>query len=286
MGKKRAHELIDNLVNVQNDKKDQKLGQQAKKPRITINNYVTRLDNVFSSEELETLITDARKHEISEEPKHGDDSSKRFCFNALVSCSKSNHITLKDVEKLFGGPTWEELDIQVRQTVIKGIRIAINQSQKEVKQVSHLVHARPSHNKISHFITDTDQNLVCFELIHIPFQGIKSIPGLIWHSDEGYHIKTQEPFCYADSTSVFMLSDPIAWRGGNIQLRKDKKMLGTYKYEHNGAITFINKGTEHRVTRIRPYSQDSARIVLIVSVYSQEETSEYMSKLSIDSIRF
>ena len=53
MSKKRAHELISN-VNVQIPKKE------AKKPRI--DNYVRRLNNVFTSEELMTLIKDAVKH--------------------------------------------------------------------------------------------------------------------------------------------------------------------------------------------------------------------------------
>jgi hypothetical protein len=264
MNKKRGYELIHNLVPVpvpvpipipfQSEK-------EVKKPKRSNNSYVKRLANVFTSEELKILIEDARKHVIVGEAKHGDYSSKRFCFNALASYSGLGQSALTRVDKLFVGPTWTELDHQVRETVMKGIRLAIGESNLEIRELFDL--------------------FVCFELIYIPFEGKKSIPGLIWHSDEGYHTKTEEPFCYANSTTVFMLSDPESWQGGNLQLRKEQNLLGTFKYKHNGAITFINKGTEHRVTRIRPHKEDAARIVLIVSVYGQEETIEYVNALKI-----
>jgi hypothetical protein len=251
MNKKRGIDNNLDLVTFQSEK-------EVKKPRRSNNSYVKQLANVFTSEELKILIADARKHVIVGEAKHGDDSSKRFCFNALASYSGLGQSALTHVDKLFVGPTWTELDHQVRETVMKGIRLAIRESNLGIREL-----------------------FVCFELIYIPFEGKKSIPGLIWHSDEGYHTKTEEPFCYANSTTVFMLSDPESWQGGNLQLRKEQNFLGTFKYEHNGAITFINKGTEHRVTRIRPRKQDAARIVLIVSVYGQEETVEYLNALKL-----
>jgi len=225
--------------------------------------YARRLKNVFTSDELLLLTSDAEKHVAKGDAKHGDDSSKRFCFNACLEQGGG----LNRVEKLFGELQWDQVDAQVKSVVIKAIQIAVAENRNTI--ISDVR------------ISSNDVIFVCFELIYIPLQSGTIIPGLEWHTDDGYNSKTGESFCYADTTTVFMLTDPNTWKGGNLQIRDGGNSGGngtnqTYKYAHNEAVTFINKNTQHRVTRIIPFC-DSARIALIVSVYGPDETSQFLS---------
>lgn len=235
-----------------------------------------RSQNIFTQYELDILTNDAKKHKSDQElAYHGDDSSKRFCFNAIFKEDNDNQKSITNCQSLFSSITWDSLDNDVKKVVIKGITKAVSYHQS-------LMIGRESQESQEN---QESQRFVCFELIYIPFKGPgkKIIPGLPWHSDEGYD-RNDEPFCYADTTTVFMLTDPSNWSGANLQLRdlrdiKDTKnsKFVTHKYSYNNAVTFINKGTEHRVTQLRPLNRDGARIVLIVSVYGSDETKTYLN---------
>lgn len=225
--------------------------------------------NIFTQNELDILTNDAKQHRPVKAVYHGDDSSKRFCFNAIFNQNKES---ITNCHSLFNSLKWDSLDEDLRKVVVKGITKAVSYHQSMM--------TGQENQKV---------RLVCFELIHVPFdmsQKVKIIPGLPWHSDEGYD-RNNEPFCYADTTTVFMLTDPSNWLGANLQFRdikdqKDTKNINdfiTHKYAYNNAVTFINKGTEHRVTRLRPINIDSSRIVLIISVYGSDETKTYLDSV-------
>ena len=238
--------------------------------------FYTRLQNAVDDRTRSILVKVAKKHLVPFDAGHATNDTKCFCLNACVKWGERlEPEVLPEVTNLLNRSNWKSLDPEVQKASLRLIKIS--GEQKAALGVS-------LKGKIS---------LVAFELIRVPLDKDVSIPELEWHRDEGYLDRvTGAPFCYADSTTVFMLTKPT-WSGGHIKIdrngvesghKRSKKEVSKIKeiqYRFNEAVTFWNKNSRHSVTPIQSVNKTDDRIAFIVSLYGSQETRTFREYHSI-----
>ena len=227
----------------------------------------TRLENAVDDQTRLVLVDAAKKYLVPWDAGHATNETKCFCLNACVKWDeKLEPEILPKVTNLLNRCDWKSLDFEVQKASLRLIKISGEQA---VALGVNLI------GKIS---------LVAFELIRVPLQEDFSIPELEWHRDEGYLNRVAgAPFCYADSTTVFMLTKPT-WSGGHIKIERNGVERGSKRskndtgkteeiqYRFNEAVTFWNKNTRYSVTPIQTKNKTEDRIAFIMSLYGPEET--------------
>jgi hypothetical protein len=233
----------------------------------------TRARDILDMSQIDSLVEEATKKSIARSVAHGRDESKCFCFNACVKWSKAMEPQILEgtIHSLISNAEWDSVSELAQKISLDLIKIAGQQAEFLDAAIAE------------------QTTWVCFELIRVPTH--EKVPGLVWHRDPGYlHSFDQNYSCYADYTTVFMLTDPDGWKGGFLELQKngvdrDEKPplkrcdVTKIKYCFNEAVTFYNKDSRHRVTEIHP-KNNSDRIVFIASLYGEEETKLYLQSIS------
>lgn len=239
---------------------------------ITKNPLFNRLPNALSHESIAILVNEAKRSSMNvNESEHGMLESKCFCFNACIELNNENDISIVNIHSLLPNYQWNSLDNSVQNTCLQLINICRHQI-----------------NKLRGNLKDRII-WVAFELIRIPLNHRQQVPALQWHRDPGYYDKLDEDeeLCYSDYTTIFMLTDPSSWKGGELQLqvnsieeyKQNIQKITQIKYEYNEAITFYNKDSIHRVTRINSSHDSDDRIIFTCSFYGPEETKKYLEYL-------
>lgn len=229
-----------------------------------------RLENALRKEDIELLVEKAKMHRITTEAENEMANSRCFCINAIARWDKNLKVELlPKTFSLLSHDEWDTLAVSVQSAALKAIEILGKQAQ----DLGAIVAGKES--------------LVNFELIRLPLSAGKLIPDVEWHRDVGFFESIEErPFCYADYTTVIMLTNPT-WSGGHLEIQRNgekshdkppKKGSSTtesIQYLFNEAATFYNIDARHRVTPIQSEKGSEDRIVFIASIYSETETNYF-----------
>lgn len=237
--------------------------------------FYTRVRDVLDLSKIEALVEEAKKKSIAPSAGHSMDQSKCFCMNACVKWDRNRIPQFLEgtIKSLLSKSEWDSVSKVVQKISLDLIKIAGEQAECLDMALAEKT------------------TWVCFELIRVPTH--KNVPALVWHRDPGYLDADNSAYaCFADYTTVFMLTNPDRWNGGVLELQKngadrdeepplkgDEKTQ--IKYCFNEAVTFYNKDSRHRVTEIQPKKNPEDRILFIASIYGEAETEMYLKSTHI-----
>jgi hypothetical protein len=239
---------------------------------VSLNPLYFHLQNVLDEATISILTNEAKTLSYN----HPMEETKCFCFNACVKWDKTLKPQFIHQSSLLSDFEWNLLTSEVQNISLELIKYSGQQT-----------------NKISEKLTDKI-SWIAFELIRIPLDKKVTVPMLQWHKDPGYfdNLSNEKPY-YADTTTIFMLTNPDSWKGGVLELQVngidrgdmppiEKRDIEKIKYFHNSAVTFYNKDSRHRVTKIESQDGSQDRIIFTCSIYGENETKEYCKYYGIN----
>lgn len=243
-----------------------------KKPKYDVTQtkpLFTRLQNAVNKNGISTLVNHAKNRSMDKNVEHGNPESKCFCFNACVKWDQhlEPEIIPSSIQNLLATSDWNSLSDSIKSSCLNLIKLVGEQVKILGKNL------------------ENNTCWIAFELIRLPLQKGTVVPTLQWHRDPGYfNDLSEETSFYADYTTIFMLSNPNSWNGGFLEIQKngiekgDRKGTGLteqIRYLFNEAVTFYNKDSRHRVTRIESHNEAEDRIIFTCSIYGDKETEAY-----------